>query len=36
MNAKVLGYWISTALIAFIFVSSGVFYVMACRRWWRA
>jgi uncharacterized membrane protein YphA (DoxX/SURF4 family) len=28
MKAKALGYWICTALIAFIFVSSGVFYVM--------
>jgi uncharacterized membrane protein YphA (DoxX/SURF4 family) len=28
MKAKAVGYWICTALIAFIFVSSGVFYVM--------
>jgi len=28
MKAKALCYWICTAVIAFIFVSSGVFYVM--------
>jgi len=28
MKAKALGYWICTALIAFIFVSSGVFCVL--------
>ncbi len=28
MKAKALAYWICTALIAFIFVSGGIVYVM--------